>query len=77
MPFFLFLMTPVILFIASVIALPEIDPERKYDMRAYFFRTYRWMYALMAVIILLSVVTEYALLNKYPLTFMNLVRAVA
>ncbi len=75
--FFIFLLIPVILFLASVVALPEIDPDRKYDMRAYYFKNYRWMFGLLAAIISLTTVTEYLLLAHDPLSATNIARVAA
>lgn len=72
--FLLFLTVPVILFVASVIALPDIDPDRNYDMRIYYFRTYRWLHALLIAIIVLTAASEYLLLDQHPITFRNSAR---
>ena len=75
--FFVFLMTPVTLFLASVVALPEIDPGGKYDMRSYYFRNYRSIYALLVIIIVLNAGAEYLLLDQDPFTIRNIIRALA
>ena len=75
--FVMFLTIPVILYVASVIALPEIDPDRNYDMQAYYFRNYRWMHAFLVTIILLNSGNEYLLLNQYPFTIRNMARGAA
>lgn len=72
--FMLFLTIPVILFVVSVIALPDIDPDRNYDMRDYYFKNYRWMHALLIAIIVLGSASEYLLLDQYPFTLRNSAR---
>ena len=75
--FLMFLTTPVVLFVVSVVALPNIDPDRRYDMRVYYFKNCRWLHALLITIIVLSSVSEYLLLDQYPFTVRNIVRGAA
>ncbi len=72
--FMMFLTIPVVLFVASVVALPDIDPDRSYDMRAYYFNNCRWLHTLLIVIMVLSSVNEYLLLDQYPFTVRNIAR---
>jgi hypothetical protein len=75
--FMTFLTVPVVLFIASVVALPDINPDKLYDMRDYYFKNCRWLHALLLTIILLSSINEYLLLDQSPLTVRNTARGVA
>ncbi len=75
--FLMFLTLPVVLFVASVVALPDIDPDREYDMRVYYFKNCRWLHALLIAIIVLSLVNEYMLLDQYPFTVRNIARGAA
>ena len=54
----------MVLFVVSVVALPNIDPDRRYDMRVYYFKNCRWLHALLITIIVLSSVKE---LRELPL----------
>ena len=67
----------MVLFVVSVVALPNIDPDRRYDMRVYYFKNCRWLHALLITIIVLSSVSEYLLLDQYPFTVRNIVRGAA
>jgi site-specific recombinase len=73
----MFLMTPVTLFLASVIALTETDPDGKYDLRSYYLKNYRSIYTLLIIIIVLGAGGEYLLLDQYPFTIRNMTRAAA
>jgi hypothetical protein len=75
--FLMFLTIPIVLFVVSVIALPEVDPERNYDMRVYYFKNYRWLHAMLVTMIALSAANEYLLLDENPLTPGNVARGVA
>ena len=75
--FVLFLTIPVCLFILSVITLPDIDPDRNYDMWDYYFKNSHWLHALVIAIIILSAINEYLLLDQFPLTPRNVGRGVA
>ncbi|MGI9327742.1 MAG: hypothetical protein ACR2PZ_21170 [Pseudomonadales bacterium] len=75
--FMMFLAIPVVLFVASVITLPDVDPERNYDMRDYYYKNYRWLHAMLVAIIVLTSANEYLLLDQYPFTPRNLARGTA
>ena len=75
--FMMFLTIPVVLFVVSVVALPNIDPDKRYDMRVYYFKNCRWLHALLIAIIVLSSVNEYLLLDQYPFTVRNIARGAA
>ena len=75
--FLMFVTVPVVLFVVSVVALPNIDPDRTYDMRVYYFNNCRWLQALLITIIVLSSVNEYVLLDQYPFTVRNIARGAA
>ena len=73
--FMTFLTIPVILFVLSVITLPDIDPDRNYDMRDYYYRNYRWLNTMLIAIVVLTATNEYLLLDQHPFNLDNAARA--
>jgi hypothetical protein len=48
--YFLFvLLSPVSLYLASASALPEVEPDREYDLRAYYYDNRRWFFVIVAL----------------------------
>jgi hypothetical protein len=48
--YFLFiLLSPVSLFLATASVLPEVEPERAYDLRDYYYRNRGWLFSLIAL----------------------------
>jgi hypothetical protein len=75
--FIMFLTIPVILFVVSVVALPEINPDTAYDLREYYFKICHWLHALLIAIIVLGATNEYLLLDQYPFSIRNAARGSA
>jgi hypothetical protein len=47
--YFLFLLlSPVSLFLATASVLPEVEPERSYDLREYYYANRGWLFCLIA-----------------------------
>ena len=47
--YFLFvLLSPVSLYLAAAFALPDVEPEREYDLREYYYENRGWFFAILA-----------------------------
>ena len=59
--FFFFLLTPIALFLASVIILPDFEGEGEIVLREHFRENYRWYFALLTVVPVLNVIRSMAI----------------
>jgi len=75
--FLLFLTVPIILFVASVIAFPDIYQEQDYDFRAYYYASFRWLHGLSAALIVIASINEFMLLDPRIFVWQNGIRSLA
>jgi hypothetical protein len=75
--FLMFLSVSIILFISSVIAFPDIYQEKKYDLREYYYASFRWLHALLAILIVLVSINEFVLLDQPLFDWQNGARGAA
>ncbi len=75
--FLTFLSVSIILFITSVISFPDIYQEKNYDFREYYYASFRWLHALLAVLIVVVSINEFMLLDQQLFVWQNGVRGAA
>lgn len=52
--FLLFLLSPITLFLGSVMLLPDFEEEGPIDLKAHFFANYRWYFGFVGILPLLN-----------------------
>ena len=75
--FLLFLMVPALLYIASVIAFPDMSQERDFDLRDYYYTRYGWLHALLALVIALLSINEFIMLDHSVFVLQNAIKGLA
>ena len=75
--FLSFLTVPILLFIVSVITFPDIYQEKEYDLRDYYYASFGWLHALLAVLIVFASINEFILLDQQLFVWQNGVRGAA
>jgi hypothetical protein len=59
--FVFFLLTPICLYLAAVVVLPDFEGEGEIDLRAHFLGNSRWYYGFLAAVPLVNVVRSVAI----------------
>ncbi len=75
--FLSFLAVPTLLFITSVLTFPDIYQEKEYDLRDYYYASFGWLHALLAVLIVIVSINEFMLLDQQLFVWQNGVRGAA
>ena len=75
--FLSFLAVPTLLFITSVLTFPDIYQEKEYDLRDYYYASFGWLHALLAVLIVIVSINEFMLLDQQLFVWKNGVRGAA
>jgi len=75
--FLSFLAVPILLFINSVVTFPDIYQEKEYDLRDYYYASFGWLHALLAVLIVIVSINEFMLLDQQLFVWKNGVRGAA
>ncbi|MEH6570139.1 MAG: hypothetical protein V7709_13755 [Halioglobus sp.] len=75
--FLSFLMVPALLYIASVIAFPDMSQERDFDLRDYYYTRYGWLHALLALVIALLSINEFIMLDHSVFVLQNAIKGLA
>jgi hypothetical protein len=61
----LLLCIPVLLYLISHLAVPELDDDRAHDMREYYFRHARWMQGLLLTVIVAGAFAHYVIAGQF------------
>jgi len=61
----LLLCVPMLLYLVSHLAVPELDDERPHDLREYYFRHARWMQGLLLAVILAGALAHYVITGQF------------
>ena len=67
--------SPILLYLVSHLAVPELGDEREHDMRAYYYRHARWIQALMFAALVIGVLAHLFIEGQLDLTGARGVRA--
>jgi hypothetical protein len=65
--FLFFLLTPIALYLAAVVLLPDFEGEGEIDLRAHFLANHRWFFAFIAAVPLLNAVRSVVISGDPPL----------
>jgi hypothetical protein len=57
----LLLCLPILLYLISHLAVPELEDERMHDMRAYYFRHARWIQGLLLAALVVGVLAQFVI----------------
>ena len=60
----LLLCVPMLLYLVSHLAVPELDDERPHDLREYYFRHARWMQGLLLAVIVTGALAHYVITGQ-------------
>ncbi|HSU13387.1 hypothetical protein [Longimicrobium sp.] len=52
--FIFFLLTPIVLYLAAVVILPDFEGEGEIDLKSHFFANHRWYFGFLAAVPLLN-----------------------
>jgi len=75
--FLSFVTVPALLYIVSVITFPDMSRDREYDLRGYYYTSFAWLHALLAILIVLVSINEFFLLDQSLFNWKNAVQGVA
>jgi hypothetical protein len=70
----LVLMTPILLYLVSHLAVPDLEDDRIHDLRAYYFQQHRWMQGLLVGALVVGQLAHFAILGTTPLAAADYVR---
>ena len=62
------LIIPLVLYLVSHLAVPELEDGLVHDLREYYYRHARWAHGLMLAVICISLVGETFILGRFELT---------
>lgn len=71
----LLLSLPILLYLISHLAVPELGDERVHDMRDYYFRHARWMQALLLGVLVAGAAAQHVIEGRADFTGAGAVRA--
>lgn len=71
----LLLCIPIMLYLASHLAVPELEDGRVHDMREYYYAQCRWMQGLMVATIVVSVAVQLVIEGRPDWTQAGIIRA--
>ena len=72
----LVLSVPMLLYLVSHLAAPDLENARDSDLRAYYFEHHRWMQGLLIASVVIGLVAQYVILERTTFTETDLARAV-
>lgn len=64
--FLFFLLTPIALYLAAVVLLPDFEGEGEIDLRAHFLANHRWFYGFAALIPVLNAIRSVVISGDPP-----------
>jgi hypothetical protein len=70
----LLLSVPILLYLISHLAVPELEDDRVHDMREYYFRHARWIQALMLGVVLAGALTHVVVEDRLDVSGARAVR---
>lgn len=71
----LLLCVPILLYLVSHLAVPELDDERVHDMREYYYRHARWTQGLMLAVLVTGALAHLVIEGRFDLSGARGVRA--
>jgi len=71
----LLLCVPILLYLISHLAVPELEDDRGHDMRDYYFRHVRWTQGLLLGVLVAGALAHYVIEGSFDLTGARGVRA--
>lgn len=73
----LVLLVPILLYLVSHLAVPDLEDERSHDLRPYYYEHHRWMQGLMVAALAMTQAGQYAILGTPGMSGPEAVRAAA
>lgn len=73
----LVLTVPILLYLVSHLAVPDVEDDRAHDLRVYYFEQHRWMQGLMIAALVVTQVAQQVILGGGGLAWPDAVRIVA
>jgi hypothetical protein len=70
----LVLLVPILLYLVSHLAVPDLQDDRTHDLRVYYYDQHRWMQGLLIAALTVTQVGQYALLGAMHLAAPDYVR---
>jgi hypothetical protein len=70
----LLLCVPILLYLISHLAVPELEDDRIHDMREYYYRHVHWMQGLLLAVLILGAVAQYVIEGRPDLSGPGVVR---
>jgi len=70
----LLLAVPILLYLISHLAVPELEDDRVHDMRDYYYRHVHWMQGLLLAVLVLGTVAQYVIEGRPDLSSPGVVR---
>jgi hypothetical protein len=71
----LLLCVPMLLYLVSHLAVPELDDDRTHDLREYYFRHARWMQGLLLTVIVAGALAHYVIAGQFDFSGARGIRA--
>jgi len=72
----LVLLTPILLYLVSHLAVPDLEDSRAHDLRVYYYQQHRWMQGLMIAALAVTALAHFAVLGGTPLDAPDYVRTI-
>jgi hypothetical protein len=73
----LVLSVPILLYLVSHLAVPNLEPRHDTDLRAYYFEHHRWMQGLLIASVVLAQASQYLILERTVFETPDIARTVA
>lgn len=71
------LLVPILLYLVSHLAVPDLEDERSHDLRQYYYQHHRWMQGLMVAALATTQAGQYAILGAPGMSGPEVVRTAA
>lgn len=71
----LLLAVPILLYLISHLAVPELEDDRVHDMRDYYFRQARWLQGLLLAVLVMAALVHVVITGRFDFTEGRGVRA--
>jgi hypothetical protein len=72
----LVLLTPILLYLVSHLAVPDLEDDRVHDLRVYYYQQHRWMQGLLVAALVVTQLAHFAVLGATPLAAPDYVRTI-
>ena len=73
----LVLSVPILLYLVSHLAVPNLEPRHDTDLRAYYFEHHRWMQGLLITSVVLAQASQYLILGRTAFETPDIARTLA